>query len=383
MASWRRKLVVALPVLTVICIFIYLLRWTRLSPPQVQPHLAEKNTVNRIPMNEARLEKPYLLPGSVYIDGWASRGQALTRDNEFVRLVGDRGGMTGLIFTNLPLKAESFEINVTFRIHTTHKKKLFGDGLALWLLDNPAQNGPVFGIKDNFKGLGIMIDTFRNDNRGTFPFINVMMGDGSASYNKGLDGSDNRLDGCVAAGIVNPSNKKSQLRVRYLQSSHLQIDLDANGDGKWKNCVTRMGVKLPGTKYLGFSAETGQLSHAVDILECHAEALVMSDGSFLVSSEEWESSTEPITGDQEKLKQRKLTQRMRARERKVKKEAEARRLERYGDPQLTFVRRAQKAVIRLLVMCGIITILAAMSWMGWLFYRTWRQSRRRPGGLLD
>lgn len=38
----------------------------------------------------------------------------------------------------------------------------YGDGLAMWLTDERAQSGPVFGSKDYFTGLGIFFDTFAN-----------------------------------------------------------------------------------------------------------------------------------------------------------------------------------------------------------------------------
>ncbi len=38
------------------------------------------------------------------------------------------------------------------------------DGLALWYVDTPRMEGPVFGSKDYWNGIGIFFDTFDNDN---------------------------------------------------------------------------------------------------------------------------------------------------------------------------------------------------------------------------
>ena len=47
------------------------------------------------------------------------------------------------------------------------------------------------------------------------------------------------------------------------------------------NCVTLTDVKLPETKYLGLSAETGQLVENVDIIENRIYALYKPDDTFV------------------------------------------------------------------------------------------------------
>jgi Legume-like lectin family len=37
---------------------------------------------------------------------------------------------------------------------------LYGDGMAMWITSDRAQTGSAFGNKDNFNGLGIMLDTY-------------------------------------------------------------------------------------------------------------------------------------------------------------------------------------------------------------------------------
>jgi lectin, mannose-binding 2 len=69
--------------------------------------------------------------------------------------------------------------------------------MAIWLTKERAQSGPVFGFKDKFEGLGIFIDTYKNDRPGVvFPYIMAMMGDGVKAYDKEHDGKDNELAGC-------------------------------------------------------------------------------------------------------------------------------------------------------------------------------------------
>lgn len=74
---------------------------------------------------------------------------------------------------------------------------LHGDGFALWLTKQRASPGPVFGSTDNFEGLGIFFDTYKNNRPGTsFPYVMAMMGDGQTSYDNAHDGKANELAGC-------------------------------------------------------------------------------------------------------------------------------------------------------------------------------------------
>jgi len=70
--------------------------------------------------------------------------------------------------------------------------------MAIWLTKERAQGGTVFGFKDKFEGLGIFIDTYKNDRPGViFPYVMAMMGDGNTVYDKDHDGKANELAGCA------------------------------------------------------------------------------------------------------------------------------------------------------------------------------------------
>ncbi len=69
--------------------------------------------------------------------------------------------------------------------------------MAIWLTKQRATAGPVFGFMDKFEGLGILIDTYKNDRPGiVFPYVMAMMGDGHTPYDKEHDGKNNELAGC-------------------------------------------------------------------------------------------------------------------------------------------------------------------------------------------
>lgn len=57
----------------------------------------------------------------------------------------------------------NWEVNVQFKVHGK-AKELFGDGLALWYSKDRMTTGPVFGSRDHFSGLAIILDTYSNHN---------------------------------------------------------------------------------------------------------------------------------------------------------------------------------------------------------------------------
>ena len=96
----------------------------------------------------------------------------------------------------MPLTATNWEIELELNIHGK-SSSLFGDGMGLFITKERAEQGQVFGFRDKFEGLGILIDTYKNNRPGTvFPYISAMLGDGQTPYDKANDGKANELAGC-------------------------------------------------------------------------------------------------------------------------------------------------------------------------------------------
>ncbi len=73
----------------------------------------------------------------------------------------------------------------------------------MWLTKQRATSGPVFGSTDKFEGLGILIDTYKNNRPGTvFPYVMAMLGDGNTEYDQLNDGKANELAGCSVRRFV-------------------------------------------------------------------------------------------------------------------------------------------------------------------------------------
>ena len=94
-----------------------------------------------------------------------------------------------------PVRLTYGQIEVEFKIHG--QGHLHGDGMAIWMTEERGQPGQVFGHRDNFNGLGVFIDTYKNQRPGVvFPYVMAMMGDGQTPYDQEHDGKANELAGC-------------------------------------------------------------------------------------------------------------------------------------------------------------------------------------------
>jgi hypothetical protein len=91
--------------------------------------------------------------------------------------------------------------------------------MALWITKQRAQTGTVFGFTDQFEGLGLFIDTYKNGRAGiTFPYVMAMLGDGRTPYDNENDGKANDIGGCSVKSslkllIIGSRNKKEQWSV--------------------------------------------------------------------------------------------------------------------------------------------------------------------------
>jgi mannose-binding lectin 2 len=178
----------------------------------------------------------------------------------------------------VPLTATNWEIEVEYRIHG--KNQLYGDGFAMWITKNRAAPGDVFGSADKFDGLGIFFDTYKNNRPGVvFPFVMAMHGDGQTSYDKNTDGKSTELAGCSARGIRH-ANVPTKFKLTYFQDKMLRLELQYKKEDDWTVCFElNEPPSLPQIAYLGFSAETGELSDNHDIISIQSRNLYSASGS--------------------------------------------------------------------------------------------------------
>ena len=112
-------------------------------------------------------------------------GNTIVTDR-YVRLTFDDQSKAGGLWNSIPVTYPDWEMHVNFKVHGA-SKQLFGDGFAIWYAKEPkltgenmfsdrsikdplccfslSWQGPVFGYKDYFYGMGIVMDTYANDGR--------------------------------------------------------------------------------------------------------------------------------------------------------------------------------------------------------------------------
>jgi len=231
---------------------------------------ADKDDIKSVPLRTHSLAQPYLDSDlqSRWFD-WG--GDTIIRADQYIRLTADKQGRQGWLWSRLPLTATNWEIEVEFKIHGGGN--LYGDGMSLWVTKQRAMQGPVFGSTDNFEGLGIFFDTYKNNRPGTvFPYVMAMIGDGETSYDHAHDGKENELAGCSARGIRGAQHP-TKARLTYFQDNYLQLELQYKKPDEWTTCFTAQNITLPQVTYLGFSAETGELSDNHDIISVASKNL--------------------------------------------------------------------------------------------------------------
>lgn len=214
---------------------------------------------------EYSLVKPYRGLGFSSSSQWDLMGTAMVTPDH-VRLTPDLQSRQGAVWSRIPLLLQDWELRVQFKIHGQGKKNLNGDGLAIWLTRDRMKNGPVFGNMNHFCGLGIFVDTYPNDDKThdrTFPYISVMLGNGTLSYDHDRDGRSTELGGCTV--MARNSVYDNFFLVRY-SKNRLTLMVDIDGKQEWRECADITGVRLPTGYFLGASSATGDLSDNHDII---------------------------------------------------------------------------------------------------------------------
>uniref|UniRef100_A0A915CY95 L-type lectin-like domain-containing protein n=1 Tax=Ditylenchus dipsaci TaxID=166011 RepID=A0A915CY95_9BILA len=145
---------------------------------------------------EHSLIRPYQGAGMEVCSLWEIMGSTIVSQQQ-IRLTADIQSLKGAIWNKVPCHARDWEIQVNFKVHGS-TGTLFGDGLAIWYVQEPYQLGEVFGSKDYFRGLAVFLDTYSNHNgphSHSHPYITAMVNNGSLHYDHDSDGTHTSLGG--------------------------------------------------------------------------------------------------------------------------------------------------------------------------------------------
>lgn len=225
---------------------------------------------------------------------WRSSGTTTVHEN-FARLTPDRQSKKGAIWATKGIGATEVSVALKFRI-SGQGKKYFGDGMALWLTGSRSYiPGDFHGVVDKFKGIGVIIDTFKNAELLSYhKDITVVINQGNSEQEEllaasiGCNGDVRYHEDRGDFSVSSASRVKFVVEESEDDSSRLALSvyLDASNSGNYKECVA--ATMLPETfdahwlsrSYLGITASTGQLADNHDVLalsvfsdkEVHTEA---------------------------------------------------------------------------------------------------------------
>ncbi|KAH7170351.1 concanavalin A-like lectin/glucanase domain-containing protein [Dactylonectria macrodidyma] len=238
---------------------------------------ADDGNVKSITLRTHSLQQPYL-DSDMQSRWYDFGGDTIVRTDSYIRLTSDRPSQAGWMYSRVPLTATNWQVEVEFKI--SGKNQLYGDGFAMWITRQRAQAGTVFGGPDKFEGLGIFVDTYKNNRPGVvFPYVSAMYGDGQTSYDKAHDGKSTELAGCSARGIRHASIP-TKLRLTYFQDKQLKLELQYKDEEDWMQCFDKEEPPaIPNIAYVGFTAETGELSDNHDIISVTAKNLYIQPGN--------------------------------------------------------------------------------------------------------
>ncbi|KAJ3322712.1 hypothetical protein HDV06_002763 [Boothiomyces sp. JEL0866] len=173
---------------------------------------------------------------------WKFGGDAFVNVNEYIRLTRDTQSQSGWLWSHTPMYYSSWIVEFEFKVQ--HEGALSGDGFAFWVTKEKEIQGPVFGSKDNFDGLGIFFDTYANSRvRHSYPYVMAMIGDGKTSYDHDFDGNSLEL-----TSVHDPR--------------------------QWIQCF-KIEQKIPLNYFLGFTAATGGVSSKHDLIYAKTYAVTL------------------------------------------------------------------------------------------------------------
>jgi hypothetical protein len=234
-------------------------------------------------------------------------GGATVMTKKLARLTPSTQDRRGWLWNEYPLEKEFWELEVHVELFS--KPHFGGDGFGIWILSGDMDptfsqepdflNGPIFGMKKDFKGTGIIFDVYDNDNRRNNPSVFVLQNDGKpANFNHdndyendmvkttpdkvpGHDGvagaNDYKAYQCVAD--FRNTGKNAKVLVKYLHDVlHVYIDVK-DGQG-YKFCLA---LELPNNfldHHIAFTAATGQLADSHDLKHITTRYLSSSDKEF-------------------------------------------------------------------------------------------------------
>ncbi|KAF9366877.1 hypothetical protein BGX34_003977 [Mortierella sp. NVP85] len=227
------------------------LAWSREPPPKpahsneiVLPAAGRRHDYKQ------SLKKPFMYQGELPF--WNHQGSSFV-GLEFIRLAPSVPGLYGSVWRTTPNEYKDWEVEFSFKAHG--ESYVGGKGLAFWYTKERAVDGPIFGSKDQWTGLGVFMDTSDPANQRITPVIYGIMNDGTKNFP--AKPTSDSFGGCLRDYKNSPV--PVVIRVSYIDKN-LKVSVDTLNRGqKMTTCFEQKDLSLPPGYYFGFSAEAARI----------------------------------------------------------------------------------------------------------------------------
>lgn len=271
MKSTNRHVFVLLALLLLLCSLTA--QGLPLPPPELSPAQQQRAISDVVEHHSFSppILKHYYAGGE--LPYWSVRGSTVVTDN-YIRLTPDESSQVGHLWNRHPLGMTDFEIIIGVAMA---KQNMGADGLALWVTQEAPgtaklSNAQINGHSMNFKGFGIVLDTYDNDGLHDNPTIGILVNDGTIQkFSPQKDFVNDYLASCIF-DYRSPSRKHiSTIRVRYSKGV-VSVYASKNQELKEELCFTVEDIDIDVKKdryYIGLTAETGAMHQEHDVVFMH------------------------------------------------------------------------------------------------------------------
>ncbi|KAI8341812.1 legume-like lectin family-domain-containing protein [Chlamydoabsidia padenii] len=201
---------------------------------------------------------PYVYNGTIPF--WSTGGDTITALDR-IRLSPSVPGTRGWIWSDLANSYEEWMVDITFLVSGNQLHG--GRGMAFWYTQDKLPEGPIFGAKDQWKGLSIWFDSANPKTHA--PTVMAFLNDGQFSFaSAGVDPTMRALAQCSID--YRNSNERTKMLLVY-KNRALTLLLDTTSKGKdYRPCFRYDNIDLPTGYHFGMTAASRNPADDHDII---------------------------------------------------------------------------------------------------------------------
>ncbi|KAH8550988.1 legume-like lectin family-domain-containing protein [Umbelopsis sp. PMI_123] len=202
-------------------------------------------------------KKPYYYNNTVPF--WITSGDVI-KAADCIRLAPSVPGAKGQIWSTIPNPYPEWEVNLQLRISGQHVGG--GRGMAFWYAAQPHQDGPIYGSKDKWVGLGVWFDSHNPKTKS--PMTMALVNDGTKEFATRLDPTKHMLGSCFHN--YRNTNEPLYVKITYKEKT-LSVMMDRENRGaSYHHCLRKQNVDLPTGYFFGLSAASQHPADDHDVI---------------------------------------------------------------------------------------------------------------------